>query len=116
MPQHVGDTLLNDTIDGMREQAVDIAEAGIDVGRLLQLRRLRSRVAQQGIDAFRQAQFVDIERPQPIQDAPVRVLQRLHRLEDTRDRTIELRLVARARVQQGDRVGADAKQQRASSS
>jgi hypothetical protein len=113
MTKNIGDPLLNDAIDGLGEDDVDIGQAAIDAGSQTHLRRLRPGVLQQRFNASFEPQFLDVERPETIQDAAVRLLQRFGRLQNSLGRGIELRFSGRNGFQQRHGIGPDAKQQRA---
>ena len=82
MPQHVGHPFLDHAIDGLRKRAVYRVEAGVDIRRDLDVGRLRTRLRDQRLNTPLQPQFVEVERPQMIEDAPVGLLQRFDRLQD----------------------------------
>src|SRR6476661_4937347 len=109
--KYVGDPLLNDAVGGLRQQAVEFAEARVDLRGELDLRRLAAGIAKQRLDAFHQAQLVDVKRLQALQNASVRLLQGLDRLNDPSRRGPEPRVWNG--IHQGDGVGADPEQQRA---
>ena len=64
VPQYVGHAFLDHAIDGLREQAINIVEARIDAVRQREIRRLRTRILEQGGDALFESELLNIKRPQ----------------------------------------------------
>ncbi len=110
--ENIGQRFLNGTIDRIGDDVVEGSRPDLAFGLERRARRPQLRILHEAVDTPLQAQFLDMHRPQPVQDPPIGPLQRFNRLGQLdRGRAVTFGLAAL--VQQRRAVGTNGKQQRA---